>query len=276
MIWLNLKRFLQENKVLLIMKNILVMGCGRSGTSLVMGCLSKAGYNIGDNSIIVRESNVYGFFEDSEINRINDEIIQKSYPKKLPFSGEWIFDEYDWVAGRWLAQLSLGAKIYSSKEIKRKISEKITKKPFCYKDTRFGYTFPTWKSLLKDTVFIVVLRDPSLTALSIVRECRNAKYLQNFNIDFKTALNVWRLVYSHILKHYMEDDNKKNWMFIHYDQLFSIKSLEKISKFTGAKIDYDFPDRSLKRLKFKRKINKETEEIYNKLCSLADYEAFSS
>ena len=50
--------------------NIIILGSGRSGTSMVAGLFRNCGYYMGDNYILPRESNPKGFFEDSEINNI--------------------------------------------------------------------------------------------------------------------------------------------------------------------------------------------------------------
>jgi|APSaa5957512622_1039677.scaffolds.fasta_scaffold86689_2 hypothetical protein len=252
------------------MKNVLILGCGRSGTSLVAGCLAKAGYFMGDNYIPAeKDRNLYGFFEDEEINKINEDILFRSYPKKSPFNGEWIFSDYvhSW---RWLARLPLNAKIFSSKEIKERIKNIVREKNFCYKDTRFGYTFPVWKNFLKNTFFVCVFRCPSSTASSIVRECRNASYLKDMNIDFETSLDLWKLVYSHILKHF-ENGDFKQWLFVHYNQLFEKKFLDKLAKFTGAKVDYKFPDKKLRKIDSCLDVSEEIEGIYDRLCGLANY-----
>jgi len=44
------------------MKNCIILGSGRSGTSMVAGTLAKSGYFMGDNLYPARESNPKGFF----------------------------------------------------------------------------------------------------------------------------------------------------------------------------------------------------------------------
>ena len=256
------------------MKNVLILGCGRSGTSLVAGCLSKSGYNMGDDYIVPRKSNLKGFFEDSEVNNINEEILQKSYPKKIPFSGEWIFEMPERINHRWLSRVLLNVRLFSSEDIKNRIRNVLSNSPYCYKDTRFGYTLPIWKSYLKNNVFICVFRNPSSSADSIIRECRE-EYFRYIDMDFETALDIWKHVYSHILKNYeLGGVKRKKWFFVHYNQLFEKETLDKLSKFTGASVDYSFPDKKLNRSKSNKKVNKEIQEIYERLCSLARYDFY--
>ena len=49
-------------------KNCLILGSGRSGTSMIAGILHKAGYFMGDNLYPPRSANPKGFFENWEIN----------------------------------------------------------------------------------------------------------------------------------------------------------------------------------------------------------------
>lgn len=58
------------------MLDCLVLGSGRSGTSLVAGMLDRAGYYTGDNYLVGRLANPRGFFEDSRVNSINDALLK--------------------------------------------------------------------------------------------------------------------------------------------------------------------------------------------------------
>ncbi|RME58681.1 sulfotransferase family protein, partial [Candidatus Parcubacteria bacterium] len=64
------------------MRNVLILGSGRSGTSMVAGTLAKAGYFMGTQFVPPRESNPKGFFEDHEINDINEAILKKVVPHR--------------------------------------------------------------------------------------------------------------------------------------------------------------------------------------------------
>jgi hypothetical protein len=54
------------------MRDCIVLGSGRSGTSMVAGALAKAGYFMGDRLYPARDANPLGFFEAPEINSINE------------------------------------------------------------------------------------------------------------------------------------------------------------------------------------------------------------
>ena len=59
------------------MKNCIILGSGRSGTSMLGGILHNAGYFMGDNLYPPSISNPKGFFENPRINRINELILSK-------------------------------------------------------------------------------------------------------------------------------------------------------------------------------------------------------
>ena len=135
------------------MKNCLVLGFGRSGTSLMGGLLYHAGYFLGNHLHPARATNPKGFFEDVVINRINElilenfdnSIIRPDYPRySKPYS------PYSPGHGhRWLSLIKPGTLIScNNKEIIKQIIDAIDfKQPLAFKDPRFNYTLPVWQQL---------------------------------------------------------------------------------------------------------------------------------
>lgn len=56
-------------------KCIIVLGCPRSGTSLVAGILHHLGVNMGDHLLEAKPSNPKGFFEDTELLELHEKMI---------------------------------------------------------------------------------------------------------------------------------------------------------------------------------------------------------
>ena len=248
------------------MKNIIITGSPRSGSSAVAGCFRKSGYFMGDRLLKPSDFNPKGFFEDYDIIDLNEEILYKSYPKKFPFSGEWILNfKFKWHQ-RWLSRVPLSVFLYSDSSINDKINKFTKIKPFCYKDPRFSYTLPVWRSHLKNTVFICVFRHPYSSARSIITRYRAWEGIRELNLTLKDALEVWKLMYEHILKIHSKEGK---WLFFNYDELFDEEKIKKLEKFIGARIDKNFPDKKLDRHNFKRKVPGDIEEIYKKLCDLS-------
>ena len=249
------------------MKNCIILGAGRSGTSMIAGTLSKAGYFMGSRLIPARDGNPKGFFEDVEVNRINEELLAQVLAKRPRFLGRWLFRDRPLQGQRWLSQVPITVKLPSPPELIEKIQPLVAKEPFCFKDPRFSYTLPVWKPYLKNVGFVCVFRNPVSTATSIMKEVKNERHLHHFNINFDQALEIWLLMYRHILNHRAEGD----WLFLHYEQVLSGEGLEKLATFTGASIDRSFPDVALRRSHKEQSIPKKTETIYQQLCQLAGY-----
>jgi hypothetical protein len=263
------------------MRNIIVMGSGRSGTSMVAGTLSQAGYFMGENFQLTREANPKGFFEDIEVNEINEDILGEVIPKRLYIQGLKrlripkivLFRNRPLKWQRWLACIPVKTRIPASVEIEKRIQIITKNEPLCLKDPRFSYTLPVWKPYLKDTAYICVFRDPASTALSILKECSSVPHLcDEFNgikLSWQQVLKMWTLMYEHILeKHCREGE----WLFLHYNQATTEEGLNKLENFTGASVDRSFPNPEIRRSFSEKPVSKKAEKIYRKLCELANYE----
>lgn len=242
------------------MKSVIVLGSGRGGTSLAAGTLAKAGYFMGNSLHKPRESNPKGFFEDGEINEVNESILAGTIPGSMdgaPTEGQ-----------RWLARVPLESEIFSDVKIEERIEWFTSQRPFCYKDPRFCYTLPVWRPFLKDTVFLCVFRHPAITAMSIVKECADRPYLKSLPMDFEIALDVWTLMFRHILDLHRREGQ---WLFMHYDQFMEEEGLGRLESFTGAKVDYSFPDTSLAVAKSEKQVSPSAAGVYGELSALAGY-----
>ena len=147
------------------------------------------------------------------------------------------------------------------------IQRQVEHRPFCFKDPRFCYTLPAWRPALGDAVFLCVFRDPADTAVSILRECRSAGYLKTLAMDFDRAVEVWTLMYRHVLKQHGAGE----WLFLHYEQVLTDEGLDRIARFVDVDVDRDFPDRALKRSSSDRPVPNETSDLYNHLCHIANF-----
>jgi hypothetical protein len=251
------------------MKNVLILGSGRSGTSLVAGLLAQAGYFMGENLMPPTPGNPTGYFESFDIEGINEDILRSVVPVKprhLRFLFKNRFDKGQY----WLAKLRLGIRLKVDPAVTERIMSLTKKKPYCFKDPRFCYTLPVWKPcLVPETVFICVFRYPAETAASIEKECRSEPYLSDFNYSYSRVLSVWKQMYAHILEIHMHSNK---WLFVHYQQLLTNEGQKKVADFTEAAIDKSFPDTTLYRSKSVRHIPEDLEIMYGKLCKLAGFE----
>jgi len=232
------------------MKNIIILGSGRSGTSMVAGCFAKSGYFMGEHFWKARDANPKGFFEDREINEINEDLLEPVIPKRLYLFGKEFFRHQPLKRHRWLACLPPDIKIVSNSPLNGRIKKIVQHEPFCLKDPRFSYTLPAWEPYCNNTVFICVFRDPGSTASSIYKECLEVPHLSHpktgIKISLKQAVKIWTHMYLPIL---LTHRHHGDWLFLHYNQVLTSEGMDKLEEFTGAKVDRSFPTAKLSRSK---------------------------
>ncbi len=252
------------------MRNVLILGAGRSGTSMVAGLLAKSGYFMGDSLWPARKSNPKGFFEDREINRINEDILDSLAPKKLNIFGIKLFGNQPNYWDRWLLKLPAGKRLPPpSPSLVQSIRNVTTNEPFCFKDPRFCYTIPIWRPFLKDVCYICIFREPFRTAKSIVKECHDVRRLRKtINISYSDALNIWQLMYTHVTQIHRHEGE---WLFLHYNQMLFGNGMDHLERFTGATVDRSFVDRSLSCAYAPEPIPEKVKDLYEELCSIAGY-----
>jgi len=258
------------------MKNCLILGCGRSGTSMLAGILHQAGYFMGDKLYLPRDSNPKGFFEWSAINKINEAILAP-YGKKSLYSLclKKLFKksvvEDPGRNQRWLMSLPLHVSVSNSSfPIEEEIRNVIEREPFAYKDPRFSYTLPVWRRFLKpDTVFLCIFREPDVTVESILKECRSQNYLADLVISRRSAYRVWSNIYAHTL--FLNAGMQGSCFFVHYDQVFKRTALPALSEFLQAGLTAAFIDPDLKRTASRGRLPGRARTIYRQLCAQAGY-----
>ncbi len=260
------------------MKNIIITGSGRSGTSMAAGLFSRAGYYFGDQYLGKNASNPKGFFEDREVNQINEAVLACVVPSYPEIIRKYFFPSHPFYNARWLARIKPGTRLVAKPHIEQRISERLSHAPFCFKDPRFSYTLPVWLPLMNaDTVILCVFREPLKTALSIVQECRDSRALHPLKMNEKIALTVWLFMYRHILDTFAAEADKTRWLFVHFDQILSHRALKKIRNRTGAVLDEAFPEKKISRTRTHRALkNKHIHRVYAELCSLAGCEPESA
>ncbi len=222
---------------------------------------------MGENLMPATRANPKGFFESYDIEQINEDILRKVVKKKPPLID--FFLRKNLRKGHyWLAKVGLTEQLETGEIIEKRIQKEIDRIPFCFKDPRFSYTLPAWRPFLpEDTVFLCVFRHPSATGKSILKQIRTSRGLGYLRFSFRDAMQLWTLMYSHILHKHR---NRGNWLFLHYNQLLEEEGLIKIEDFTGAKIDRTFPEKKLNRsLPDEAPIPGQAAEIYAELCRLA-------
>ena len=248
------------------MKNIIITGSGRSGTSMLAGLFNKAGYYYGDNLYPPREANPKGFFEDEEINRLNEKIIFSNIIKMGIDDDELKILKRIYEGTMWLFRAPVNWAFIANNEQKEEIKEYVNKVPFCFKDPRFCYTLENWLELAQNSVVLCVYRDPASTVHSILKECRTEPYLYSVNIGVSSSYKIWTSMYLRMLEAYIKYDNV---YFINYDDVISGSIIPDIEKLTGAQVDSAFPEVRLSRSKPDYEPDRNAEIIYAALKEIS-------
>ena len=246
------------------MRDCLVLGSGRSGTSMVSGALAGAGAFMGDALHAPRAANPKGFFEAPEINGINEALLASMLPADTDL-GE---------GQRWLGVPSDGARPAPTPELTERIDAALAHRPYCYKDPRFSFTLPAWREAAAragrpDPALVCVFRHPASTATSMVKEVASAPYLAGVEFDLARAFDLWIHTYRAILERARSEGG--DWLFLHYDQVLVGDGLERLARHTGAALDASFPDAGMRRDVPEVEVPAEALEVYAELCRLADH-----
>ena len=235
---------------------------------MVAGSLATAGYFMGEKLHRPKHSNPKGFFEDREINSINEDILAPLVPWRPPVLQKWIRRDQPLQWQRWLARIPLSANISASANIARRIHRVLNHEPYCFKDPRFSYTLPAWQPYLDGTRYVCVFREPANTVASILKECSTRSYLQSVSINSDQALELWTLCYEHIFDNITHE---REWIFLHFDQVLDGNGLSRLERFTGAKADHSFPDPAFKRSTSDSPVTRRARRTYERLCELAGH-----
>ncbi len=240
------------------MRDCLVLGSGRSGTSMVAGALARAGYFMGAELFRPRISNPKGFFEDSEVNGLNEALLAGALGPKSRF-GE---------GQRWLARPDRDHPFAFEGQLAERARALLARRPFCFKDPRLCFTLPAWRALAPDARLVCVFRDPALTAASLLEELRRAPYLAGLEFGVEDAFELWRAQYESVLA---QRATGGEWLFLHYDQMLDAEGPERLGAFLGATVDREFADAHLRRAVSALEAPPALRELHGQLCDLAEH-----
>ncbi len=226
--------------------NVLILGSGRSGTSMVAALFRNSGYFMGFDLLGASPANLYGYYEDTGITEINNLLLRRmlGWPliRLLPLLTPAAHRDPRalWLAAprrrHWRGEPIM--------PLVRLMDAYARRQPFCYKDPRFSATLPVWERFLPvGTRRIVVFRDPDQTVDSILRDAAES-YDPRLRVSARWSYTAWRRSYSRLL-HIAGAGGPA--LFIHYDDVASGDALPVLAAFTGAEIDSTEIDLSVSR-----------------------------
>lgn len=142
-------------------KVIVILGSGRSGTSLLMNTLGKLGMDFSPNMIPGKYENPEGFFEDTQIVDIHRGLMERLNVKPtLPMPDNWMKTPEVAKAKRQLVQI-----------VKERVND--AKNIWGFKDPRINAFLPLWIQVFNQAgvvpVFILSVRNPLSVAVSLKR-----------------------------------------------------------------------------------------------------------
>ncbi|HIL98285.1 MAG TPA: hypothetical protein EYG51_20615 [Pseudomonadales bacterium] len=178
---------------------IFILGMHRSGTSTVSNFITSLGYDLGRHPMALREDNPKGFWENTEITRVNDEILA--------------LHGLRWDSLTLIRDLPIKS-ICNDKQITSKVlqivEEEFDADNICIKDPRMCHLLPLWKTVLNEanyeTHYVTVNRDPAAVAKSLSKRDM---------MSFERGLLLW-LLYSVSLARHIAGSST---IAIDYDEL---------------------------------------------------------
>ena len=231
------------------MKNVIVLGTVRSGTSMTTAMFRKTGAYFGDDIMAPTIANPHGYYECHQINRLNNRLIQRIIYGLTPKKIQSLLKRFQppvhrdhrcsmLVAPKCIRQFSL------PEEITDQMRHFVSHTPFCLKDPRFSITLPFWKSVIPNgTRCLVVFRDPRRTVDSMLRNAREI-YNPPLPIDEEWGLKLWYRNYQRLLYQFSNDED---WFFIHDEQVFSGKAVPALEKFVETSLATDQVNPAIRR-----------------------------
>jgi hypothetical protein len=187
-------------------KIIVVLGAGRSGTSMAMQVLSRMGMRLSEELLPGQESNPEGFYEDIEILNVHKNLIAKlKTSPNLPLPDSWQETEE--------ARDAL-------KKMRAIIKDRLAVAPtlWGFKDPRTALFLPIWVKAFDDLwvtpIYVLVVRDPK----AVVNSQKKIT-----NRDGSIFEMMWLSRNCEALHH-----TRMNCFILHYEKLLS--NPEKITK----------------------------------------------
>lgn len=213
-----------------------MLGAGRSGTSLVAGLLNDAGYFPGERLIPPSEANPTGYFEDLDVNALNDELLRPLLPLADPVPPRLA----------WLAALPATAVPRATPDQRARMAGHLQRAGTCLKDPRFSFTLEAWRPQLPAaTGYVCVFRHPARVAASVRREAdRDPAYFAGYDPTPARVWTSWCAAYRAILDRHARSGR---WLFVDQDRLCESGDTAALEGFVGVAVPRGRIDPGLRR-----------------------------
>ncbi len=195
---------------------VVVLGSGRSGTSLLMQVLAALGMRVSEELIAARRDNPQGFFEDARIVRAHANLMRSL--------DVW---PYHPLPAGWLDAPATAA---AARKLRGVLRDRLSRgsdgaNPWGFKDPRTASFLPLWQRLFAEEGvtprYVLALREPD----SILQS-----FMDAYQTPLETAERVWLQRTCDALWQTRADCH-----IVHYEDWFSRgrEVLEGLARFTG-------------------------------------------
>lgn len=225
-------------------RSFLITGTGRSGTSCLTGMFASANVFVGEKLFAPNEANPKGFFENNEINDLNEEILATTLLAGLGSDAARSILGHFSPGQLWLTGCASELPTrWTGTQVER-IRRLTAHRPFAFKDPRFAFTAEAWLSVVPGLTVLVTFRDPATTVSSILAECRRAPYLRDLPYSVGSAFELWFSTYWRLISMCASG---QRLIFVEYGDLLDAGKMENLAAELGVRIRADFADDALNR-----------------------------
>jgi hypothetical protein len=208
-----------------VVRDVVVVGAPRSGTSMLAGLFADAGHCAGRRLIPPTPSNPTGFHEDLDVNAANDDLLAELDDSPWPGTVtpirrlRWIGAYDGWVRGSASGD-DLGALV--------------PERPFVLKDPRFCYTLPAWRDVLSDVLVVVIVRHPTEVVASVRAMAeREPETFEGFDLSDAHLLAMWTAMH-HAVLGWCDTAAPGPVTFVECDDVRSGAALPQLSQLSGV------------------------------------------
>lgn len=202
------------------MKNCLIFGSGRCGTSALAGALAHSGVYTGLHPMGPSPQMPLGYWEDRWVNHWNNELLAQVCDYKGLFVAPIPSEARD--------KMPL-ARFHDPVRVRRMFWFT----PYALKDPRFAYTYRAWKPLLvSPTVCIVLFRNPSDFVASALRLRSDHQIIAG---DVSALEDMWENSYHHV---FANDDG--TFYYIEHEHIIDGSAKGFLEHLLGYSIKWSF------------------------------------
>jgi hypothetical protein len=113
-----------------------------------------------------------------------------------------------------------------------------------------------------------MFREPGRTINSILKLCRDERYLRDLRMDAERASTYWVSIYSYLLTN--PAVASVPWLFVHYDEVITGRVQPLLARRLGAEADTSMLRPELKRSALRADVSDRASQIYATLMERAE------